>query len=116
VTVATATSSSTGQIATPTAASAEAEPTLTSSISSTSSTSSAAGFGALTITSEPDDAELYVDGKFHGNTPATLKLPAGSHTIVLKSRGLPDSSRTIDVPASSKLSLKATFPNAEALP
>jgi len=80
-----------------------------SSTSSTSSTSSPTGFGVLTITSDPDDAELYVDGKFHGNAPATLKLPAGSHTIVLKSAGLPDYTRTIEIPASSKLTLKATL-------
>ena len=82
--------------------------------SSTSSTSFPSGFGVLTITSEPDDAELYVDGKFHGNAPATLKLPAGSHTIVLKSPGLPDYTRTIEIPPSSKLTLKATFPKSDS--
>jgi len=81
----------------------------TSSASSTSSTSPLPGFGTLTITSDPDDAELYVDGKFHGTAPATLKLPAGSHTIVLKSPGLPDYTRTIEIPPSSKLSLKAVL-------
>lgn len=72
-------------------------------------TPSSEGFGTLTISSEPDAAEIYVDGKFHGNTPATLKLPAGSHTVLLKSPGLPDYSRTLDVLKSSKLTLKATF-------
>jgi hypothetical protein len=31
----------------------------------------------FTITSDPDAAEIDIDGRFHGNTPATLKLPAG---------------------------------------
>ena len=75
----------------------------------TSSASAPTGFGVIVITSEPDDAELYVDGKFYGTAPATLKLPSGSHTIVLKSPGLPDYTRTIEVPASSKLTLKATL-------
>ena len=66
-------------------------------------------FGTLTISADPEDAELYIDGIFHGNAPATLKLPAGLHTIILKSRGLPDYQRTIEIPASSKLSLKATL-------
>jgi serine protease Do len=71
--------------------------------------STAAGFGVLTITSDPDDAEIYIDGKFHGNAPATLKLIAGSHTVVLKSSGLADYTRALEVPASSKLSLKASL-------
>jgi PEGA domain len=66
-------------------------------------------FGTLTITADSDDAELYVDGKFLGNAPAKLKLPAGTHTIVLKSSGLPDYTRIIEIPASRKLSLKATL-------
>jgi len=89
-------------------------PVATETMSSTSpgsqdssSAKAASGFGTLTITSDPDDAELYVDGKFHGNAPATLKLAAGTHTIVMKSPGLPDYTRTIEIPASSKLSLKA---------
>ena len=67
------------------------------------------GYGQLTITSEPDAAEIFVDGKFHGNAPATLKLPAGSHAILIKSPGRPDFSRTLELPKSSKLNLKAVF-------
>ena len=67
------------------------------------------GFGVISITSDPDGAEIYVDGKFHGNTSATLKLPSGSHAILLKIAGLPDYSRMVEVPKSSKLTLKAVF-------
>jgi len=67
------------------------------------------GFGQLTITSYPDAAEIFVDGKFVGNTPATLKLPAGQHVVLMKSPGKPDYSRTLEVPKSSKLTLKALF-------
>jgi len=66
-------------------------------------------FGTLTITSVPDSAEIYVDSKFLGNTPATVRLPAGLHTVLLKSSGFADFSRTLDLPKSSKLSLKADF-------
>jgi PEGA domain len=72
-------------------------------------TSSQDGFGYLTITSDMDSAEIYVDTKFHGNAPATLKLPAGTHTVVVKSLGVPDYVRVIDIPRSSKLTLKALF-------
>ena len=71
--------------------------------------SSAEGSGTVTISSVPDAAEIYIDGKFHGNTPATVKLSAGSHTVVLKSEGLPDYSRTMEIPKASKLTLKAVF-------
>jgi PEGA domain len=77
--------------------------------SSPVSASAATSFGVLTITSDPDAAEIYIDGKFHGNAPATLKLTAGSHTVVLKSSGLADYTRALEVPASSKLSLKASL-------
>jgi hypothetical protein len=80
-----------------------------SSVALPSSAQVSEGFGVVTISSEPDAAEIYVDGKFLGNTPATLKLSAGPHEIVLKSAGLPDYSRTLDIPRSSKLNLKAHF-------
>jgi serine protease Do len=65
--------------------------------------------GSVSISSEPDGAEIFVDDKFHGNTPATLKLPAGSHAIVLKFPGHADWRRTLEVLKSSKTSLKAAL-------
>jgi S1-C subfamily serine protease len=98
------------------AAASTPQPPSEPSTSSTSlPTSVADGFGVLTITSDPDAAEIFVDGKFHGNTPATLKLPAGSHSVVLKSPGLPDYARTLELPKSSKLTLKAVFEHPPAL-
>jgi S1-C subfamily serine protease len=73
------------------------------------------GYGQLAITSEPVAAEIYIDGKFHGNTPATLKLSAGPHSILLKFPGRPDFTRTLELPKSSKLNLKAVF-DASAIP
>jgi len=80
-----------------------------STVSFPTSTSSPEGFGQLTITSDPDAAEIFVDGKFVGNTPAILKLPAGPHLFLFKSPNRPDYSRTVEVPKSSKLTLKALF-------
>jgi hypothetical protein len=45
------------------------------------------------MSSDPDAAEIYVDGKVVSNSPATLKLPAGAHTVILKSQGFADYSR-----------------------
>lgn len=67
------------------------------------------GFGYLAITSAMDSAEIFVDGKFHGNAPASLKLAAGSHVVLLKSAGFPDYTRTIEIPKASQLTLKAVF-------
>ena len=71
--------------------------------------SSSEGSGQITITSDPDAAEIFIDGKFVGNTPATLKISAGPHLFLLKSPSRPDYSRTVEVPKSSKLTLKALF-------
>src|SRR5713226_3276045 len=65
--------------------------------------------GTVSISSDPDGAEIFVDEKFHGNTPATLKLSAGSHGILLKFPGHADWRRTLEVLKSSKTSLKAVL-------
>lgn len=71
--------------------------------------SPAEGAGTVIISSEPDGAEIFVDEKFHGNTPATLRIPAGSHAIILKFPGRADWRRTLEIFKSSKVSLKATL-------
>ena len=68
------------------------------------------------ITADLEDAELYVDGKFHGHAPATRKLAGGAHTILVESAGLADDTRKVEVPASSKLTRNATLQEAEAAP
>lgn len=77
--------------------------------SSTSSTVTLDGAGTVTISSEPDGAEIFVDDKFLGNAPATVRLSAGSHAVVLKFPGHGDWRRTLEVLKSSKVTLKATL-------
>lgn len=67
------------------------------------------GVGTVTISSEPDGAEIFVDEKFLGNAPASLRLPAGTHAILLKFPGHGEWRRTLEVLKSSKVSLKATL-------
>ena len=92
--------------------SAEEEPSAgeppTAAISSPAATAPD-GSGTVYINSDPDGAEIFVDDKFHGNTPATLKLPSGSHAIVLKFPGRAYWKRTLEVLKSSKLTLRATL-------
>jgi hypothetical protein len=54
----------------------------------------------------PDGAEVYVDGKFVGNTPETLKLSVGPHNISLKAEGRKDWQRSIEILKDSQLNLK----------
>ncbi len=65
------------------------------------------GFGTVTITSEPDGAEIYVDEKFVGNAPAKLKLPVGSHNIVLKMRDYANWKRSLEILKDSQVNLRS---------
>jgi serine protease Do len=77
--------------------------------SSTPTSGTPEGVGTVTITSDPDGAEIFVDDKFLGNAPATLKLPPGSHVVVLKFPGHADWLRTLEILKSSKSTLKAAL-------
>lgn len=88
---------------------ASAEETTVDESQSVSSRMVPDGVGTIIISSTPDGAEIFVDDKFHGNTPATLKIPAGSHAIVLKFPGHADWKRTLEVLKSSKVTLRATL-------
>jgi PEGA domain len=70
------------------------------------------GVGTIVISSAPVGAEIFVDEKFHGNTPATLRFPTGSHAMVLKFPGRADWKRTREVLKSSKVTLRATLDRA----
>jgi serine protease Do len=65
------------------------------------------GTGTISITSDPDGAEIFVDDKFFGDAPATLKLPVGTHSVVLKIPGRADWRRTLEVLKGNKTTLKA---------
>ena len=70
------------------------------------STQTPSGFGTVSITSDPDGAEIYVDAKFVGNAPAKLKLPAGNHVMTLKAAGFKEWKRTLEVLKGSQVTLK----------
>jgi PEGA domain len=63
----------------------------------------------VTITSEPEGAEIYVDGSLAGSTPSTLSLPAGVCKIIVKQAGFQDWQRDLQVFAGSEVTLRATF-------
>jgi PEGA domain-containing protein len=64
-----------------------------------------AGTGSLTISSDPTGAEIYIDGKFVGQTPSTIQLSSGTHRIEVKSQGKQEWQRDLEVLKDSQLTL-----------
>jgi hypothetical protein len=52
---------------------------------------------SLTVEASVPNCEIEIDGNFMGDTPSTLNLPPGKHTIVVKKTGYPDWTRTMTV-------------------
>jgi len=66
----------------------------------------ARGVGTLAIASDPAGAEVYVDGHFVGQTPATLHLASGAHQIELRAGGKRDWSRELEVIKDSEVTVR----------
>jgi hypothetical protein len=69
--------------------------------------------GNVKVTSDPDGADVSVDGNFVGNAPSALKLPAGKHTIQVSKDGYANWSKEIQVMAGADLNLKAPLQKKE---
>jgi hypothetical protein len=67
--------------------------------------SAAQDTGSVLIASDPPGAEIYIDGKFVGQTPSTIRLPSGSHRIEVKSQGKQEWERSLQVWKDSLLTL-----------
>jgi PEGA domain len=65
--------------------------------------------GSIEVHSVPDSAEVYADGSFMGNAPATLKLGPGQHTIRVSLNGFKEWSRDLTVQAGSDAHLTANL-------
>jgi hypothetical protein len=59
------------------------------------------------ISSEPDAADIYLEGTFVGSTPTTLELPAGTYKVAVKLPGYQEWQRDLRVMAGSEVNLKA---------
>jgi len=68
--------------------------------------------GTVSLSTTPDGADVYVDGQFNGNSPATLKLKPGKHTIRVSMTGYSDWTRDISTDAGSSVHLSATLQKA----
>ena len=63
------------------------------------------------ITSEPNGAEVFVNGKLRGRTPLRLDLPARAHELVAHLDGWPDEQQKIDVDAQRESTAHFVFAN-----
>jgi hypothetical protein len=55
----------------------------------------------LTIESSQPGADIEIDGNFVGNTPSTVSVAPGQHTITVKKKGFAAWSRTMTVSGGS---------------
>jgi hypothetical protein len=55
----------------------------------------------LTVASDPQDADIYVDGRFRGRTPLELRVSGGLHMIEVKKSGYVAQHDQVAVPARS---------------
>ncbi len=78
----------------------------TEALRSTEARSNSEG-GSVAITSEPPDADIYIDGKFVGQTPSTIRLAAGSHHVEVRVQSRQTWERDLEVLKDSQLSLHA---------
>lgn len=63
--------------------------------------------GSLIVDSTPGSADVSLDGAFVGNAPATLKVPAGKHTVKVSLKGYQDWSKDVTILADSEIKLLA---------
>jgi len=67
----------------------------TSSVSMTLTPSTT--YGYLAVTSSPSVANIYIDGTYKGQTPMTVTLPTGNHTLALSKSGYTGFQKTITI-------------------
>ncbi len=72
-----------------------------------------ASTGKLSIISNPDGADIELDGSFVGNTPSDVQVAEGDHTIAVKKAGFKDWGRKMKVSAGSNVHLNAELEKAQ---
>jgi hypothetical protein len=63
----------------------------------------------ILVTSNPEGAEITIDGKFMGTTQSTLKLSSGEHTVKMEKVGYKPWIRTVTLNAGSNITIDATL-------
>ena len=89
---------------------AQQQPAQLVTVSQTSTAPVAAS--QISVSSHPDGADIEVDGNFVGNTPSTIDVAPGQHTVVVKKRGYKDWSRTLKA-SGGTVNLSVEFEKAQ---
>ena len=87
------------------------QPTDTSAAASPTASSTSA---KVQIESNPAGADIEVDGGFVGNTPSSLQVAEGEHTITVKKAGFKAWERKLEVSARSEVHLSAELEKVPA--
>ncbi|WP_323846916.1 PEGA domain-containing protein [Microbulbifer magnicolonia] len=70
-------------------------------------------YGRVRITSSPDDAQVYIDGRLAGSTGETFNLPARSHSILVRKQGFEDYETSVVPSAKLEQTIRAVLLTAE---
>jgi serine protease Do len=65
--------------------------------------------GMVTVHSDPEGADIYLDGKFVGNTPSAFPLHVGGHHIAVKEDGRKSWERDLEVLRDGQTQLRAVL-------
>jgi len=68
--------------------------------------------GRLSVGSDPDGADIEIDGSFVGNTPSDVQVMEGDHTVTVKKTGFKDWERKLKVSGGSSVHLNAELEKA----
>jgi PEGA domain len=67
----------------------------------------------VSVKSEPEGADITVDGKYSGSTPSTLRLIPGSHQLDVTKEGFAKWERTISIEAGGDITVDATLQTSQ---
>ncbi len=76
---------------------------------SASAPPSGSNTGFVNVLAPDDSCEIYVDGSFAGNTPARVRLKAGSHAVEVRKAGFKTYRRDLQITEGSELTLRAVL-------
>ncbi|HEX5412803.1 MAG TPA: PEGA domain-containing protein [Terriglobia bacterium] len=68
---------------------------------------------AVVVKSDPEGADIVVDGKYSGSTPSTLRVAAGSHLVDVSKPGFTKWERTISIDAGGDITVDATLQESQ---
>jgi hypothetical protein len=86
-----------------------ASPAPAPTVSQPSNDSAKGEAASVTVKSTPDGADILLDGKFAGNTPSTLRIKAGDHTIRVELKGFSSWEKSLMVGADAQITLNANL-------